>query len=89
VIHNPDVLHVANIHVLQPYWRAIAQPTRAVRVAHNAHGRTEESGRPAHQEDKNGHHRSRKHNGNANPKLRPAKLLLTRQGFSYPNYFES
>ena len=85
MIDDADALDVADIDALQAHRRAIAQPARIVDVGNNVQRRGKQAGGTAHQEDEEGQNDCGEDNGQSHPKLSPAKLLLTRHGFSNRN----
>ena len=85
MVDDADTLHVANIDALQAHRSAIAQPTRTVHVGDHVQRRCKQTSRTAHQKDEECQNDCGEDNGQPHPKLSPAKLLLTRHGFSNRN----
>ncbi len=85
MVHDVDTLHISDIDILQPHRRTTAQPARIVHVADQVQRWRKQSSRTAHQKDEERQNDCGEDNGQPHPKLSPAKLLLTRHGFSNCN----
>ena len=85
MVDDADAFHVADIDALQAHRSAIAQSARIVHVADKVQRWGKQSGRTAHQKDEECQNDRGEDNGQPHPKLSPAKLLLTRHGFSNRN----